>query len=144
MDEFGDVPEPEQTQQVFKEGEEDATGFTVESTLNKGDDLPFAMFNPDTEGKVTWVCGYGPKGDVISVFACDLGTGTDKRVSQLKDLAEARFFRDELVKNGWKPIVPPKINFTTTKEDGTKSEMNRSQRRALEKKMKAISKTVNK
>lgn len=130
--------------EVFTEGQEAPNGMTIENTLNKSDELPFGFYNPDTDGKVTWVCNYGPKGDIISVFACDLGTRTDKRVAQLKDMKEALFCRDELIKNGWRPLIPPKINFTTTKEDGTKSEMNRSQRRALEKKMKAIGKTVNK
>lgn len=135
-----DAPKKE----VFEGGQETATGFTVENTLNVGDDLPFGMYNPDTEGKLTWICGLGPKGDVVSVFAFDHGNRTEKQVKLLENVEQARFFRDELVKNGWKQLVPPKINFTTTKEDGTTSEMNRSQKRALAKKMKAISKTMDK
>lgn len=127
---------------IFTEGE-DANGFTIENTLNVGDNLPYGMYNPDTEGKLTWVCGLGPKGDVVSVFAFDHGDRTEKQVKLLKDEDEARFFRDELVKNGWRKLIPPKINFTTTKDDGTTSDMNRRQKRELARKMKTISKTVN-
>lgn len=140
---FDDVPESTPVK-VFEGGQEDDNGFTVENTLNTGEDLPFGYYNPDTEGKLTWVCGYGPKGDIVSVFAFDHGNRTEKQVKLLKDVQEARFFRDELIKNGWKKLIPPKINFTTTKDDGTKSEMNRAQKRALGRKMKSISKTVNK
>lgn len=123
---------------IFKEGEETSDGFTIENTLNVGSNLPFGLYNPDTEGKVTWVCNYGPKNDIISVFAC----GNEKDVKQLEDLKQAIFVRDELIKNGWKVLVPPKIGFTTTKSDGTKSEMNRKQKRFLGRKMDQISKTV--
>ncbi len=131
---------------VYEEGEKDPTGFTVENTLNADDGkLPFGFYNPDTEGKVTWICDYGTKGDIISVFAFDSGDGApEKKVSILKDMKEASFCREELLKAGWKKLVPPKISFTTTRDDGTKAELNRQQKRTLAKKMKKINKTVAK
>lgn len=134
----------EPKKEVFQEGEKDSTGFTIENTLNTGEDLPFGYYHPESDGKLTWICGIGPKGDIVSVFAFDHGNRTEKQVKLLKDLKEARFFRDELVNNGWRKLVPPKINFTTTKDDGTTSEMNRTQKRALQRKMKTISKTMDK
>ena len=131
---------------VFAAGEEGPGGFSLEYAMNReGDVLPFGYFNPQTEGKLTWVCGEGPteKGrvaDIVSVFAMDLGDHTEKKVVILKDLAEARFMRDELVANGWKKLVAPKIAFTVTKEDGTQSSLNRKQKRGLEKKLRKIAK----
>lgn len=127
---------------VFKEGDEGPNGIIIENTLNKDDNkLPFGYYNPETEGKVTWICNYGSDGKIVGVFSCDMGDHTEKDVRYLENLEQALFFRDELVKHGWRKLVPPKMNFTMTKNDGTAAkELNRKQKRALEKKIKSISK----
>jgi hypothetical protein len=129
---------------VFKEGEEGPHGIIIENTLNiENDKLPFGYYNPETEGKVTWICNYGSDGKIVGVFSCDAGDHQEKDVRYLDDMAQALFFRDELIKAGWRKIVPPKMNFTMTRNDGSASkELNRKQKRALEKKIKSISKTL--
>lgn len=135
-------PEPK----VYTTGEEGPGGFSLEYAMNReGDVLPFGYFNPQTEGKLTWVCGEGPtekgrKPDIVSVYAMDLGDHTEKKVALLKDLAEACFVRDELIKNGWKKLVAPKIAFTVSGGDGRQAPLNRKQKRGLEKKIKKLAK----
>lgn len=140
----------------FSEGQEDPSGFTVENVMNKDDEsLPFGYFCPATEGKVTWVCGYGPQkknnvskshgnsetSDIVSVFSCDTGDGTERQVKILENMDQAKYMRDELVKEGWQKLSAPKIEFTVTK-DGKKSttmtSFNRKQKRALQRKLKNV------
>ena len=43
--------------------------FKIESVLNReGDLLPYAFFNPASEGNVTWACGEDHSGNITSVF----------------------------------------------------------------------------
>lgn len=129
----------EDTEKLFSVGEETSSGFTIENTLNKDDDtLPFGYFEPSTEGKLTWTCGEGPpkkKGlpDIVSVFQMDMGNRKERKESFLKDIEEAISCRDELVKEGWKKTIPPKIEFTMS---GSDKPLNRKQKRYLEKKVK--------
>lgn len=128
---------------IYQEGEKDPSGFTIENTLNTDpNELPFGYYNPDTEGKLTWICNKSQTGQIVSVFCFDHGDRTEKEAKFLEDMDQAIYFKDELVKNGWRPLVPPKINFTVTKEDGTKSEMNRQQKRALAKKIRRMEKKL--
>ena len=119
----------------YKEGESTLSGFTIENALNKDEnDLPFGYFCPEDD-KIIWICDYGPPKedgadpDIISVFQ----RGEEKRVTMLKDIEEAKYARDELIKVGWKKLTPPKIEFTM---DGGDKPLNRRQKRALEKKIK--------
>jgi len=130
--------------QSFNENEEEPNGFTIENILNKDENnLPFGYYNPETDGKVTWICNTGSDGKIVGVFSCDCIDHTEKDVRHLENMEQALFFRDELVKHGWRKLVPPKMNFTMSKNDGTPSkEMNRKQKRALEKKIKSISKSM--
>jgi hypothetical protein len=127
--------------QIFHEGEKGPDGMVVENTLNReGDVLPFGYFNPQTDGKLTWICGEGPvqkdvNVNIVSVFAMDLGDHTEKQVKILDNMEQALFMRDELVKNGWKKLVPPKIEFTVTK-NGEQRPLNRRQKRDLAKKVR--------
>lgn len=110
-----------------------------ESILNReGNKLPFGLYNPATEGKLTWMCGYDQDQKITSVFCMDVGGGRKEKKSEyLKDLAEAKRYRDELVKNGWMEVTPPKVTFTYDgKEERTS--LNRSQKRAMQKKMKKM------
>lgn len=130
--------EPES--QIFHEGEKGPDGIFIENTLNReGDVLPFGYFNPQTDGKLTWICGEGPmdknqKTNIVSVFAMDLGDHTEKKVDILENMDQAKFMRDELVKNGWRKLVPPKIEFTVTK-NGEQRPLNRRQKRDLARKI---------
>jgi hypothetical protein len=136
----------ENTDHVYKEGEETSDGFSIESQLNKDDkNLPFGLYNPETEGRLTWICGYGPSNDIIATFSFDTpGSPTEKDVRMLKDLNEAIFAKDELVKNGWKKIIPPQISFTVSGKDGNKTPLNRKQKRYLDKKLTSIAKQTSK
>ena len=109
----------------------------IENPLNVGDELPFGYMNPETEGKLTWICNKDAQGTVTSVFAFDTGSGVEKKVSYLKDIDEAIQFRDELIRNGWTKIKPPKIEITYPGADGKERPLNRKQRRALQRKLKS-------
>lgn len=133
---------------IYEEGQSTPDGFSVENTMNKDENtLPFGYFDPSMEGKLTWICSYGPphkdkEPDIVSIFTMDLGDHVEKEPKFLRDIDEAKFMRDELIKAGWRKLIPPKIEFTVTREDGSKSSLNRRQKRALEKKIKKIGKNI--
>lgn len=137
---------PPEEKRVYAEGEKGPGGISIECAMNReGDVLPYGYFNPETEGKLTWVCGEGPtekgrKADIISVYAMDLGDHTEKKISILESLDQAKFVRDELVRNGWKKLVAPTIAFTVSSENGSKAPLNRQQKRDLGRKIKKLSK----
>lgn len=106
----------------------------VESSLNReGDQLPFGYYNPETDGKLTWNCGYDQNNKIVSIFCADKG---EKRCSQLKDLNEAIFVRDELIKAGWNKLIPPKIQLTMPDANGKQKPLNRKEKRYLERKIR--------
>ena len=112
-----------------------ATGITIENMLNPSNDgLPYGLFDPSTEGKLTWICNYGTDGDVISVFSMT-GSGAERDVKILKDLTEARYVRDELYRHGWRILTPPKIEFTMTGEDGVQRPLNRKEKRFIDREL---------
>ena len=125
---------------TYNAGEKAPGGLTIENTLNIDDEsLPFGFFNPETEGKLTWICNYGPDGDIVSVFS----SGQDRDVKFLKDLDEAKYMRDELIKHGWRKLKPPKIEFTVTSEDGSQRSVNRKERRYIDKQIEKASKRAD-
>ena len=129
---------------VYKEGEQAPEGVTVENILNREDgSLPFGLFNPETEGKLTWICNYGTERDIISVFCFDHGDHSDRDVKILTDLTEALYVRDTLIQHGWKKLIPPKIEFTISSDDGKQKPLNRKERRYLEKKIKQVARQQN-
>lgn len=85
-------------------------GGTVDS-----DDLPFTLFSPASNGKVTWKCGYDEDGKIISVFQYnDIDTGDkDRNITVLPSLTVAREVRRELVKGDWLPLKEHRTTFTT-------------------------------
>lgn len=99
----------------YKVGEQLPNGLVIEDTLNRpGDILPFAYYNPKTEGKLTWVCNYGIEGtEIVSVFSMK---GEGREVKYLASMEEAKYARDELIKNGWLPLKLPQVNITFSKE----------------------------
>jgi hypothetical protein len=114
----------------------------IENPFNKGDELPFAYFNPNIpEGQLTWICSTDPDSKIVSVFSYNQGIETDKQCSFITK-EQAINSRDELVKNGWKQLVPPRINFTYN-EDGKEKTLDRKQRRFLKRKIEKLRESIN-
>lgn len=114
----------------------------INNLFNKGDDLPFAYFNPTSEGKVTWNCNYDQDGKVTSVFMYS-GEGKPERQVTYLTLEQARETRNTLVEHGWKETQLPKINFKTPDGDRdlTKKErklMDRAIARKIKKERKIL------
>ena len=85
----------------------------IESTLNSDPNtLPFGLYNPDTEGKLTWHCGPSIEGkDIVSVFS--MKGETERDVRYLESLDQAKYMRTELLKAGWLLIKPPNVEVKT-------------------------------
>ena len=112
----------------------------AESILNRENgELPFAYFNPETEGKLVWICNRDPEGRITSVFSYNGPVQEDRRCHYLEAIENAIMIRDELVNNGWKKLKPPKITFTYPgQKEGTS--LNRKQRRYLQKQIAKLNK----
>ncbi len=109
----------------------------VESLLNREDDsLPYAYFSPQSEGKVTWICGPDAEGHITSIFCFKEGFDGDKRCQYIKTIEEARYIRDELVKDGWQKLKAPTITFSYPGEKGKPSA--RKEKRFLQKEIKKL------
>lgn len=110
------------------------SGFKTESLLNREDGtLPFGYYNPESDGKVSWMCGHDAEGKITSVFKADTEDGPQKQCEYV-DETRAREMRDILIREGWKPIQPPKVDFTY--HNGQK--LNRRQRKYMERKLKQL------
>lgn len=121
-----------------KEVDKFMSGFKPISTLNNPDgSLPYGLYNPDTEGKLVWHCGLDPQGNVTSVFQMTFPDGRKEKECEYITDDRAKFMRDELLANGWKPIDTPNVTFKY--EDG--KELNRRQRKYLERKLREINKS---
>ncbi len=95
------------------------SGMIIENVLNREDNsLPFGLYNPQTEGKLTWMCNYGIGGDeVVSVYIMKVGAEkVEKDTKYLKDYDEAVYVRNELLRNGWQLLTLPDIKFTVSKD----------------------------
>lgn len=107
----------------------------IDHILNRDSgELPYAYYNPETEGKLIWLCAINEHKKIESVFEFMSGEHlqSDRCVKELETMEDAKFMRDELIKNGWKIYVPPKIEITMP--DG--KPMNRKQKRILAKEIK--------
>jgi hypothetical protein len=91
--------------------------------FNQGDEPPFGYFHPELEGKLKWLCCEDKDGHLTSLFTFE-AEETEKDVSHVT-IAEAKHVRDELVKNGWLPLRPPKMTFTTKEDAVTKQHKKR-------------------
>lgn len=104
----------------------------IESILNrKGDQLPFGLFSPQSDGKLTWNCGLDAENKIVSVFCFNAEECKDKKVAFLEDMKQAVYMRDELLASGWQILEPPKI--VIKYEDGTEKDLSRQQKRYLSK-----------
>ena len=112
----------------------------AETILNQDDDsLPYAYFNPETEGKLTWVCGPDQDGKITSVFCMDLGTHKEKKCEYVPDIEKARWIRQELINAGWQKLKPPEVTFSFPGEKGERT-LNRQERRRLQRRIKKMEK----
>ena len=104
----------------------------IDSILNPSDGkLPFGYYAPNTGGKITWNCGTDQQNRIISVFCFDDNGNKDKKISQLPNMEEANYTKNELIKAGWLPIKPPEI--TVKYGDGSSKPATRKQKRYLKK-----------
>ena len=98
-------------------------------TFNQGDSMPFALFNPESEGTVSWMCGEDIDGKIISTFEFHDEKDNEKR-TQIITKEEALEAKRVLIENGWRPLPPPKFKFKYP--DGTsKEKLNRKEKRQL-------------
>lgn len=106
--------------------------FKIESVLNRdGDVLPFALFNPRSEGKVTWACGEDQHGRITSVFKYD-NPNSDKKDTNCQYVTQQKAveMRDILYQNGWLKSKAPGV---IMKHPDTGKPLNRADRRKLAK-----------
>jgi len=107
----------------------------AQQPLNESNDkMPYGYFSPESEGKLKWICARDQEGKITSIFYTD----EERRVAYLKDDAEAKFMRDELVSHGWQKLKPPKFTFSMNGQNDGKP-LNRKQRRYLARKIKSSS-----
>lgn len=113
----------------------------AESILNReGNILPFGLYNPETDGKLSWVCGEDKDNKITSVFDfCNSDGSHEKKCVYLENINQAIFCRDELVKAGWDKMVPPEIKFKFPGEDEDRP-LNRQEKRILKKKLSQMNK----
>ena len=108
---------------------------TAECLLNRdGDQLPFGLFCPETEGKLTWICGEDAEQKITSVYCFDKCSHQERATAYLENIAQAVNVRNQLLEAGWKLLIPPKIEFTMASgPNGASVPLNRRQRRYLAK-----------
>ena len=106
--------------------------FKIESVLNReGDELPFALFSPASDGTVSWACGEDQHGRVTSVFKHETGSAEPNETNaEYVSKAKAVEMRDTLLAHGWKKSVAPGVRM---KHPDTGKELNRRERRKLAK-----------
>lgn len=116
-----------------------ADSFKSQNPLNREDgSLPYGYYNPQTEGKLTWICGEDAEGRITSVFSMDLGSHKEKKCQYLESIEDAQVIRDELVKNDWQKLELPDITFKF--EDGSDRALTRKERRQLARNLKNMAK----
>jgi hypothetical protein len=101
--------------------------------------FPWAYFNPETEGQVTWNCGEDSEGKIVSIFSYNGGGDASQKAREctyLKDFNEALHFKNTLVQAGWQPTKPPKIDFTIDDGKGGQRPLNRKERRFFQRKIR--------
>lgn len=118
-----------------------STDIKAEPILNReGNILPFGYYSPASDGKLSWICNEDKDGRITSVFRFEIDSlSHDKKCDYLKDMKEAVYARDELIKAGWKPITPPEVTFKFPGEKDARP-LNRSEKRLLKKKLQTSAK----
>jgi hypothetical protein len=123
-------------------GRQLAANTKADIKLNAEDgSLPFAYYEPKTEGKIFWMCNRDQEDRITSVFYFNNGEEHDMKPSYLETMKDAEFHRDELIKAGWLKMKSPKVTFSYAgDESGEDKPMNRKQRRYMQKQMKEAQK----
>ena len=106
--------------------------FKIESVLNRvGDLLPYALYNPASEGQVTWACGEDQKGNVPSVFKYE-NAAEDRAETNCEYVSKEKALeiRDTLYAHGWRKSKAPGV---TMKHPDTGKPLTRSERRKVAK-----------
>ena len=106
--------------------------FKIESVLNReGAILPYAFFNPASEGKVTWACGEDHNGNITSIFKySNPQTDEEEKKCEYITLEKAQEMREVLIQHGWLKSKAPGV---VLKDPDTGKPLNRTQRRKLAK-----------
>jgi len=104
--------------------------FKIESILNReGNLLPFAYYNPASEGKVTWACGEDQNGRITSVFKFeDSSSDQVQKNCEYVTHEKALEMRNVLIENGWRKSRAPGV---TMKHPDTGKPLNRKERRQV-------------
>lgn len=109
----------------------------VDIPMNRPDgSLPFALYSPESDGKVQWLCDYDKDKQITSVFTYQDGHDKDRRVFHLPNMKTAEDTRDQLLAANWKPLKTPTVSYSYSDGKGNESDsttMNRAQRRYLAK-----------
>lgn len=111
--------------------------FKFEPVKEDSENLPFAYYSPESDGKVTWNCSKDYNGKITSVFSFLGGQSngeSDKRCTYLQTEDEAKVIRDELKKAGWQISQQPKIKTKIPGEDRERP-LNRRESRFLQRKL---------
>lgn len=116
------------------------SGFNIENTLNKEDGtLPFGYYNPETDGKLVWMCGEDADGKITSVWIYDYGTHKDKKATYLDSIEKAIEVKQELINAGWSKVDAPEMTFTYPGESEPRP-LNRKAKRVIQKQAKQLQK----
>lgn len=79
----------------------DNSKIKLESPFNAEDgSLPYFYVKPNTP--LEWICGYDSEGKILSIFKAPMNDKPAFQENYIKNLTDAKFNRDELIKNGWK------------------------------------------
>lgn len=115
-------------------------GIKIENPLNReNNQLPFGLYNPETEGKLTWICGEDGDKKITSVYCFDFGDRKEKSCEYV-NYEKAIEMRDQLLQHNWKKLDPPKISFTMKDKTGNDKPLGRKEKRFLAKKLEILTK----
>jgi hypothetical protein len=74
--------------------------------LNRPDgSLPYGLYDPKTSGRLIWMCNKTPEKKIIGVFKNSDPSDPGVMEQEINSLSQAKYFRDELIKAGWKPLM---------------------------------------
>ena len=106
-----------------------------EISINKGDELPFGLYSPESDAKLEWHCALDAESKITSVYVYTNPDNTKEKLSSyLGSMQEAIDTRNQLMDHGWAKIDPPKLNFKFG--DKTVSSLNRKQKRYISRRLK--------
>lgn len=114
----------------------------LESDLNVDiDKLPIGMYNTKEES-IFWLCSEDAEGNISSTFYVE--KDLERKVIQstfLPDIQEVYRHRDVLKSEGWKYLKRPTIKVN---DNGSSRDMNRKERRYVERKLNRNAKKMGK